>query len=239
MGRKPNKKSANSKNFSINSKYAIYGVIGLLIASLGLNAYLFNQKNSINSSDKNILIVKRVVDGDTIEIENGPYIRLASAQSPEKGNCYFEEAKDYLATLVEGNAVEIEFESMGSYGRPNAYIYVDGNLVNKLMIQEGYGRYEGREKSSSLGMQQAYEDAKTNKKGLWGACVSTKNAKEGCLIKGNVTINTDEKTYLFPGCSNYDRTEVDLDKGEDWFCSEKQAQDAGFVKSGSCYGKDY
>lgn len=239
MGRKTSKKSANTKNFLINYRYVVFGVIGLLIASLGLNAYLINSNNFTKPSDKNILIVKRVIDGDTIEIENGPYIRLASVKSPEKGNCYFDEAKDYLTNLVEGKAVEVEFESMGSYGRPNAYIYIDGDLVNKLMIQEGYGRYAGRKKSSSLGMQQAYEDAKVSKKGLWGACVSTKSSKEGCLIKGNITINTDKKTYLFPGCSNYERTEVDLDKGESWFCSEAEAEKAGFVKSGSCYGKVY
>jgi len=30
-----------------------------------------------------------------------------------------------------------------------------------------------------------------------------------------------------------------LDLGEQWFCSEKEAQEAGYKKSEHCYGKKY
>jgi len=32
---------------------------------------------------------------------------------------------------------------------------------------------------------------------------------------------------------------VEKDLGEDWFCSEKEAQAAGFTKPKNCYGKIY
>ncbi len=50
-----------------------------------------------------------------------------------------------------------------------------------------------------------------------------------CLIKGN--INNDEKIYHMPDGQFYNRTIIDTSKGEKWFCSEIEAQTAGWRKS--------
>jgi hypothetical protein len=41
------------------------------------------------------------------------------------------------------------------------------------------------------------------------------------------------------GGSEYNRALVELDRGEQWFCSEKEAEAAGFVKSKNCFGKNF
>jgi len=53
---------------------------------------------------------------------------------------------------------------------------------------------------------------------------------ESCLIKGNIS-SSGEKIYHVPGGSYYDRTVIDESKGERWFCSEQEAQAAGWRKS--------
>ena len=48
----------------------------------------------------------------------------------------------------------------------------------------------------------------------------------------------EKKIYHYPGCSEYEQTVVELDIGEQWFCSEEEARKAGFTKSEHCF-KNY
>lgn len=48
-----------------------------------------------------------------------------------------------------------------------------------------------------------------------------------CLVKGNVS-SSGEKIYHVPGGASYDRTIVDPEHGEQWFCSVLDAETAGF-----------
>ena len=52
-----------------------------------------------------------------------------------------------------------------------------------------------------------------------------------CKIKGNISYKTGEKIYHVPGQRFYSRTKIDKSKGERWFCSEKDAREAGWRKS--------
>lgn len=51
-------------------------------------------------------------------------------------------------------------------------------------------------------------------------------------IKGN--INNGEKIYHFPGCASYDRTEIDVSKGERWFVTSAEAEAAGWRRAQNC-----
>ena len=53
----------------------------------------------------------------------------------------------------------------------------------------------------------------------------------GCNIKGNVSIDTGERIYHVPGQKFYERTRISPEHGEQWFCSEAEAHDAGWRKS--------
>ncbi|MCX6050858.1 MAG: hypothetical protein NT075_37700 [Chloroflexi bacterium] len=48
-----------------------------------------------------------------------------------------------------------------------------------------------------------------------------------CAIKGNVNAKGD-KIYHLPGGKNYDLTRIKPAEGDRWFCTEQEAQDAGF-----------
>ena len=52
-------------------------------------------------------------------------------------------------------------------------------------------------------------------------------AAEGdCKIKGNISRNG--KIYHVPGSASYNATKIDESKGEQWFCTEAEAQAAGW-----------
>lgn len=49
------------------------------------------------------------------------------------------------------------------------------------------------------------------------------NAPGQCLIKGNIS-GSGERIYHVPGGRYYDQTRIDPSKGEQWFCTEAEAQ---------------
>jgi hypothetical protein len=53
----------------------------------------------------------------------------------------------------------------------------------------------------------------------------------GCNIKGNISMRTGERIYHVPGGKFYDATVISPANGERWFCSEDEAQAAGWRKS--------
>jgi len=67
---------------------------------------------------------------------------------------------------------------------------------------------------------------------LPSAVDSAKNSAPSadCVIKGNIS-SKGEKIYHVPGGQFYDRTVIDTSKGEKWFCSEVEAQAAGWRRS--------
>jgi|GEM_PF-2327591 len=54
--------------------------------------------------------------------------------------------------------------------------------------------------------------------------------REGCLIKGNIS-SKGEKIYHVPGGRYYEQTVITPEKGERWFCTEDEAQAAGWRRS--------
>lgn len=53
-----------------------------------------------------------------------------------------------------------------------------------------------------------------------------------CKIKGN--ISTSGKIYHLPGCGSYDKTTININDGERWFCTEEEAVQAGWRKAKNC-----
>ncbi|MFQ4135172.1 cold shock domain-containing protein [Nodosilinea sp. PGN35] len=52
-----------------------------------------------------------------------------------------------------------------------------------------------------------------------------------CVIKGNISISTGKKLYHVPGMEDYEGTEIHLDKGERWFCTEAEAIAQGWRRA--------
>lgn len=124
-------------------------------------------------------VVSRVIDGDTIVLESGEKIRYILVNAPEITNghddCYGQNAAQFNRDLVEGKTVTIKYDvdCTDRYDRLLAYVSVDGQEVNKLMLERGYACLlhippDGDDRADEF---KALQDAaKTAKRGLWGAC---------------------------------------------------------------------
>jgi hypothetical protein len=55
--------------------------------------------------------------------------------------------------------------------------------------------------------------------------------KPGCLVKGNVSIESGRRIYHVVGMEDYEITKISPEKGEQWFCTEQEAISAGWIRA--------
>jgi hypothetical protein len=83
--------------------------------------------------------VKRVVDGDTIVLADGRRVRYLGINTPERGEPFWREARDYNERKVRGKLITLEFGQVkeDTYGRTLAYCSVGGEMVNAQLLKAG------------------------------------------------------------------------------------------------------
>ncbi|PJE68112.1 hypothetical protein COU94_03540, partial [Candidatus Shapirobacteria bacterium CG10_big_fil_rev_8_21_14_0_10_38_8] len=139
-----------------------------------------------------------------------------------------------------GKNVTIVANTEDVFNRTLALVYVNNVLVNEALLKEGLVRYDGTPNSKRKILKKADDEAVANNRGIHEPpCFAEKPDNPKCLIKGNITKNTTIKHYFFPGCSEYTAVFVEKNLGESWFCTEKEAQDAGFQKAQNCFNNVY
>lgn len=78
-------------------------------------------------------IVKEVIDGDTIKLQNNIDLRLENVNAPEMDKSGGIAAKNKLEQLVGGEAIRYTEEARDTYGRIVSNVYVNGTHVNEEM----------------------------------------------------------------------------------------------------------
>ena len=120
--------------------------------------------------------VVSVIDGDTVRVvidgREEP-VRLIGIDAPERFECYSAEATDRLAQLVAERDVILvrDTSDRDDFDRLLRYVYVDGVLVNDLLVREGYAiarRYEPDTSLSEL-LERSEASALVAGRGLWAA----------------------------------------------------------------------
>jgi endonuclease YncB( thermonuclease family) len=85
----------------------------------------------------------RIIDGDTIEIAGEERVRLLGIDTPEKGQYFYEEARDRLKDIIGGREIVLEPDTTDrdKYDRLLRYVYVNRTeLVNIMLVEEGLAR---------------------------------------------------------------------------------------------------
>src|SRR3972149_5779407 len=203
--------------FFDNSQFGNVDLVGNSKTTFGLLANNNDEQitNSQPTSTSEIVgldegvLVSKVIDGDTIEIEGGMKVRYIGIDTPETSHptkgvqCFGRQATERNRQLVEGKKVRLEKDvsETDKYGRLLRYIWVGEQLVNELLVKEGFAfsssyppdvKYQER-------FRQAEIKARGSNKGLWGQCgfarltngqvVGQANTilDGDCLIKGNIS----------------------------------------------------
>lgn len=208
-------------------------VLILLIPSLVLNVFLLLRTNT--TKDRGVKVIE-VLDGDTLLLDNKTKLRLRHLDAPELNFCGGLEAKKILSDLVKGKQVIISEQLPDQYGRAMALVTLGNVLINEKLLASGWVRYHSDLSSKEEILKEVASRAKEEKKGIYSSlCLEDKNTKNpNCQIKGNIDKNGTSRKYYLPNCAQYKFTLVEKDLGEDWFCTESQAQKAGFTKAETC-----
>lgn len=115
--------------------------------------------------------VEKVIDGDTIDLDDGTRIRLIGINTPELEQPYYEEATQFTRSLLEGREVGLEFdiEQTDQFDRTLAYVWVGDQLANYAIVRAGWAnglsiqpnvKYE-------VYLEQAQEKAAAEGAGIW------------------------------------------------------------------------
>lgn len=141
--------------------------------------------------DPGTALVVRVIDGDTIELENDDVVRYIGIDTPETGSsadCFAPEAAARNRQLVEGVVVTLEKDvsEIDQFGRLLRYVYVDDVMINEILVREGYAKVltippDLRHQQTFFAAEQL---ARLTGVGLWSACTALAPAEISVVPAG-------------------------------------------------------
>ena len=189
----------------------------------------------------------QVQDGDTLRVA-GEKVRLLDVDAPELAQrceggpkelaACGKLAAEMLETKLEGATITCRGDERDDYDRLLARCSLGGEDLSTWLVEQGWGLAFRRYSTRLVATE---ETARAAERGLWKTSLEPpwefrtrrwaeagSKAPGGCAIKGNIS-RKGERIYHTPwGDRFYERTRIDEDRGERWFCSEKEAADAGF-----------
>ena len=138
-------------------------------------------KTTSNVMDDKLYKVIRVVDGDTLVVNyNGKEekVRLIGVDTPEsvhpdeeKNTVFGDEVSNYSKEMLSGKEVTLEFDvdERDQYGRLLAYVYLDGQMYNKILLEKGYAKLATYPPNVKYveDFTKIQKRARENKVGLW------------------------------------------------------------------------
>lgn len=136
--------------------------------------------------DTERVLVTRVIDGDTIEIEGGARVRYIGIDTPETVDprkpvqCFGAEASQRNKELVEGKQARMEKDTSETdrYGRLLRYVFIGDTMINLRLVAEGYAHAATfpPDVAHHREFLAAEREARSEQRGLWTACpINIKN----------------------------------------------------------------
>lgn len=130
--------------------------------------------------------------------------------------------------------VFIKVTFIDDYNRLVGTVFTNSGNVSEKLLAKGLATYTNKGNLNQDSLLLVAQNARKNKIGIYSEkCTQLENLDNPkCNIKGN--IRPPNNFYHIVGCEQYKNTQVQLYLGDKWFCSEKEAIKAGFIKSPNC-----
>lgn len=118
--------------------------------------------------------VSYVVDGDTIRLRSGEYVRIIGIDTPERGRCGYAKARDTLESLIINNTVALvnpsEVDDKDRYGRLLRYVQENNRDLGLTLIRRGLAdaRYDSLDGYDWHPRQARYRTADANNPDVCG-----------------------------------------------------------------------
>lgn len=191
--------------------------------------------------------VVRVLDGDSLLLRTNSgseiEVRLANIDAPEHDQPYGKQARRALHERVRNRTVSLRVFGADQYQRILACPIIRSEDLCLTLVSIG-AAWVYRTKRDDPVLSAAENRAQQAQLGLWAQTDKKplppwqwrKRPEPGtappnnCQIKGNIS-RQGQRIYHLPGQQHYQQTGISIARGERWFCSESQAQEAGWRKA--------
>jgi len=162
--------------------------------------------------DRKTAFVKKVYDGDTIELDGGVHVRYIGLDAPEIHHPtkpverMGREAMEYNRSLVEGRKVDLEAGSKtkDKYGRTLAYVYVGPRFINEEILRAGMAILYLDESDTEHNEELATAETEARKagRGIWGLPLARPEDRYVASKGGGFNKNEKNRRKVFhrPGC---------------------------------------
>ncbi|HRO49597.1 MAG TPA: thermonuclease family protein [Hyphomicrobium sp.] len=190
----------------------------------------------------------QAVTGDTLKI-GSTLVILDGIEAPEANqSCERASgrwrcgraARDALARLVRGQSVSCQISEDIDASLKKGTCSASGTDLAEKLLEAGMVFAASSFFLSSYARIE--RNAQAEKKGLWAGeserpeawrekrwAEAKEKAPDGCPIKGR--IRSGARTYFLPWSSSYDSVRLSRARGERWFCSESEAEEAGWRRA--------
>lgn len=112
-----------------------------------------------------------MIDGDTVQLDDGRKLRYAGINAPEEGEPFYHEATQVNNLLVGNKEVDLEFgrSKADKHGRLLAYVYVGRTFIQGEIVKQGWAlimRTQPLPRYRAL-LLKNQEEARDNGRGIW------------------------------------------------------------------------
>ncbi len=122
--------------------------------------------------------VQRVIDGDTLLLEDRTRVRLIGVNTPEMKTDdgvpqpWAVEATEFTESFVKGKRVHLQFdrERLDQFERTLAYVRVGDLMLNEELVRAGLARVPGHYRYSASArrrFEQLLDEARAAGRGIW------------------------------------------------------------------------
>ncbi len=146
----------------------------VLILIIFLICFRFVSEIGIEKGPESRFTVRRIIDGDTFELDGGDRLRLTGIDCPERGDPFHDAAVNVARDMVFDKAVNIKFSHRrrDSYGRLLGYVYEDTIFINRELVRRGMAHiYLFRDNVKDTAyikmLLDAQNEAMENRRGIW------------------------------------------------------------------------
>jgi endonuclease YncB( thermonuclease family) len=226
-----------------------------VVALGGLTAFAVLNEGACTSQER-IAGHPSFIDGDSFEI-GSVGVRLFGVDAPEGRQSCTRDGRDWgcgdaaareLRRLVGSREVDCVQRDEDGYGRIVAVCRVGSTDLGEAIVRAGFATAYRRYSNDYVDEER---EARSAKRGIWAGeftppeeyrrderaeapaqrsdpAPAPRGRRDGCNIKGNIRQSSGDRIYHVPGSSSYDETRIDESSGERWFCTEAEAQRAGW-----------
>lgn len=153
-------------------------VAALVVVAARLISQSTEENPTTNPTGEGPYRVRRVVDGDTLLLEDSTRVRLIGVNTPEMKTDtggpqpWATEATSFTESFVLGKDIRLQFdrERLDPYERTLAYVWVGDQMLNEELVRAGLARVPGHYRYSSSmrrRFEQLLDEARAAKRGMW------------------------------------------------------------------------